>query len=79
MVSSTEPCLKGNGEQEPSEDLRARLGDPQLLQDLVPIPIHPLVQGLVATVRRVDVGVGLRGPIVRSQFVSLHVSLSSQS
>src|SRR6187402_3559741 len=60
----TEPCLKRNGEQEASEDLGAGLGYAQLLQNLVPVPVHPFVQSLVTTVRRVDVIADVRSRLI---------------
>jgi hypothetical protein len=51
---TAEPLLERDGEQEPREDLSTGLSDSQLLQDLVPVTVHPLVEGLVAAVRWVN-------------------------
>ena len=60
-----EPLLKCDGEQEPGEDLRTRLGNSQFLQDLVPVAVHPFVYGLVTAIRRIGVSPLIRGPTVR--------------
>src|SRR5665647_819594 len=45
-----EPLLERHGEQEAREDLDPGLGDPQLLEDLVPVPVEALGGGLTAPV-----------------------------
>ena len=56
LVQLRETVLERDGQQETGDDLGAGLGDPELLEHLVPVAVHPLVERLVATVRRVDIG-----------------------
>ena len=51
-VRVLEPGLEGDGEQEGEQDLGAGLGQPQLLQQLVPLPVEPLPLVLVCAVVR---------------------------
>jgi len=47
-----EPRLERHRQQEARQDLHARLGDPQLLEDLVPVPVQALAGQLPAAVVR---------------------------
>ena len=58
-VELDEPRLERQREQEPADELRAREGDPQLLQDVVPVAVASLVRCLVPAV--IGVGVAIQG------------------
>src|SRR6478735_4021352 len=51
----TESGLEGNRQQKSTENLGAGLGDPHLLQQLIPVAVHPLVDSLVPAVVGIDV------------------------
>lgn len=57
-IQLRERGLERDSQQEPRQDLGASLGHPQLLQNLIPVAVHPLVLGLVPTITGVGVCVG---------------------